>query len=142
MPAATSPLIFQVDERPADAELNALFAAVWPGHQSRDFLPVLSHGLTHVTARHQSTLVQTSLIGFVNLAWDGGVHGFLLDTTVHPAYQRQGIGRELVRRAVEIGRARGLEWIHVDYQTHLHDFYLSCGFHPSTSGVLNLRETL
>ena len=36
-------------ERPAltDAELNALFAASWPGHEVRVFGPVLAHSLTY-----------------------------------------------------------------------------------------------
>jgi hypothetical protein len=48
------------------------------------------------------------LIGFVNLAWDGGSHAFVLDTTVHPNFCRRGVGRRLVKLAVEVVR-RALE---------------------------------
>jgi len=37
------------------------------------------------------------LIGFVNLAWDGGIHTFLLDTTVHPDLQRSHGDSPIVR---------------------------------------------
>ncbi len=40
------------------------------------------------------------LVGFVNLAWDGDRHAFLLDAVVAPPRQRHGIGTELVGRAV------------------------------------------
>jgi GNAT superfamily N-acetyltransferase len=44
------------------------------------------------------------LIGFVNLAWDGGSHAFVLGTTVHPNFRRRGVGRRLVKLAVEVVR--------------------------------------
>jgi hypothetical protein len=40
---------------------------------------VLQHSLTWITASSDGVLV-----GFVNVATDGGAHAFLLDTTVHP----------------------------------------------------------
>lgn len=82
------------------------------------------------------------MVGFVNLAWDGGAHAFLLDTTVHPDVRQQGIGRRLVQRAVEVARLRGgVEWLHVDFETHLRGFYERCGFRPTDAGLLNLTLT-
>ena len=80
------------------------------------------------------------LVGFVNLAWDGGAHAFVLDTTFHPDVQRQGIGRRLVRRAAEVARERGVEWLHVDFDPHLRGFYERCGFLPTEAGLLNLKD--
>ena len=62
----------------------------------------LGPSFTWVVARDQGKIV-----GFVNVAWDGGAHFFLLDTTVHPDYSGQGIGRDLVSRAIEGGRGLG-----------------------------------
>jgi len=45
------------------------------------------HNLGWVTAR----LDNGALIGFVNVAWDGGDHAFLIDTKVRPDHQRRGI---------------------------------------------------
>jgi len=59
--------------------LNTLFAAAWSGHSPTDFSPVLNRSLAFVCAYHSSRL-----IGFVNLAWDGGIHAFVLDTTFIP----------------------------------------------------------
>jgi GNAT superfamily N-acetyltransferase len=77
-------------------------------------------------------------VGFVNLAWDGGIHAFLLDTTVHAAWQRRGIGRRLVGEAVAVAAARGMEWVHGDYEPHLDDFYRACGFQPTLAGLIRL----
>jgi GNAT superfamily N-acetyltransferase len=116
-------------------ELNALFAAAWPDHQHRDFAPVLKRSLATICAYAKGTL-----IGFVNLAWDGGVHVFLLDTTVHPKWQRRGIGQALVCAAVEQARACGAHWLHVDYEPHLDGFYRQCGFRPTRAGLIHLGD--
>ena len=114
--------------------LSALFAAAWPDYVWSDFEPVLGRSLAYVCAyRHDR------LIAFVNLAWDGGIHAFLLDTTVHPEFQRQRIGRELVARAAQAARERGIVWLHVDYEPHLESFYRGCGFRHTEAGLMRLR---
>jgi GNAT superfamily N-acetyltransferase len=121
----------------ANPAVNALFAAAWPQHRERDWAPVLSRSLCYVGAFQQG-----ALIGFVNVAWDGGAHAFLLDTTVHPSTQRQGLGTRLVRAAAITARERGMEWLHVDYEPHLEAFYRGCGFAPTQAGLLRLSEAL
>ena len=80
------------------------------------------------------------LIGFVNVAWDGGVHAFLLDTAVTPALQRQGHATRLVREAVAQARTAGCEWLHADFDPHLRGFYRdACGFTPTEAGLVRLR---
>jgi GNAT superfamily N-acetyltransferase len=116
-------------------ELNTLFAAAWPGERWADFQPMLAHSLAYICAYDGATLV-----GFVNLAWDGGIHAFLLDTTVHADWQRRGIGRALAREAVTVAAARGMEWLHVDYEPHLDGFYRGCGFQPTLAGLIRLPE--
>jgi GNAT superfamily N-acetyltransferase len=75
------------------------------------------------------------LIGFLNVAWDGNRHAFLLDTAVASDRQRRGIGRHVVARALEEAHKAGCEWVHVDYERHLSDFYAACGFTPTTGGL-------
>ena len=116
-------------------ELNRLFAAAWPQHRQRDFMPVLQHSLTHIGAYSAQ-----NLIGFVNVAWDGGAHAFLLDTTVHPNFRRRGIGSALVFAAIERARQNGVVWIHVDYESHLQSFYHACGFAPTNAGLINVAR--
>lgn len=120
-----------------NAALNALFAAAWPEHTERDFTPILQRSLAYIGAYDDQRLV-----GYVNVAWDGGIHTFLLDTTVHPDYQRQGIGMQLVRTAIEAARAKGVKWMEVDYEPHLEQFYRACGFRPTLAGLLDLESDL
>ncbi|SHF58145.1 GNAT family N-acetyltransferase [Streptoalloteichus hindustanus] len=103
---------------------------------------VSRHSLGWVTARLVDTsLVDTSLVGFVNVAWDGGAHAFLLDTKVRPDHQHRGIGTELVRHAANAAREAGCTWLHVDFEEHLRDFYFgSCGFRPTEAGLIRLND--
>jgi ribosomal protein S18 acetylase RimI-like enzyme len=78
------------------------------------------------------------LVGFVNLAWDGGQHGFILDTCVVPADRRQGIASRLVARAVEVAQTHGLSWLHVDFEPRHEAFYRACGFAPTLAGLRRL----
>lgn len=44
-----------------DTDLNELFSASWPGHQTTSFEPKLARGLTWIAARREGRLV-----GYVN----------------------------------------------------------------------------
>jgi GNAT superfamily N-acetyltransferase len=94
------------------------------------------HSLGWVAARDRSG----SLVGFVNVAWDGADHAFLLDTKTRPDYQRRGVGTAVVKLAVGRAKAAGCEWIHVDFTRDLDPFYLDrCGFAPPEgAGLINL----
>jgi ribosomal protein S18 acetylase RimI-like enzyme len=77
------------------------------------------------------------LVGFVNVEWDGCSHGFLVDTTVHPEYQRCGIGTAVVREALEVAREHpGVHWVLVDYDADLRGFYLGGGFSPLENAAI------
>ncbi len=98
---------------------------------------VRPHSLGWVTAR----LDDGSLVGFVNVAWDGGDHAFLLDTKVRPDHQRRGIGTELVRRAARGAQTAGCEWLEVDFDPEHAPFYLdACGFTPTGAGLIHLPD--
>ena len=97
---------------------------------------IRAYSLGWVTAR----AADGAVIGFVNVAWDGGDHAFLLDTKTHRALQRQGIGTRVVEIAARHAKAAGCEWLHVDFEGDLDPFYLdACGFRPTHAGVIHLR---
>src|ERR1700722_14440841 len=92
------------------------------------------HSLGWVCARNGDDLA-----GFVNVAWDGGAHAFILDTMVAPRMHRQGTGTRLVTLAIAEARRAGCAWLHVDFKEHLRLFYLrGCGFTPSPAGLIAL----
>lgn len=79
------------------------------------------------------------LVGFVNVAWDGGDHAFLLDPTVRPDHRHRGLGTELVHVAAEHAKEAGCEWLHVDFDEPLTPFYLgACGFVSTPAGLVHL----
>jgi GNAT superfamily N-acetyltransferase len=96
--------------------------------------------------RHSLTWVGVfagpALVGFVHACWDGGAHAFLLDTVVDPGFQRRGIGRRLVQALVAEVTAAGCDWLHVDYEAHLDDFYRGCGFRPTAAGLMYVTPDL
>jgi ribosomal protein S18 acetylase RimI-like enzyme len=96
---------------------------------------VRRHSLGWVTARDAAG----TLVGFVNVAWDGSHHAFLLDTEVRSDHQRRGVGTELVRLAAQHAAEAGCEWLEVDFEERLAPFYFdSCGFAPTSAGLLRL----
>ena len=123
----------------ANAELNALHAEAFDTRVYRDdewdwVTQLRDHSLGWVLARDGDTLV-----GFVNVLWDGLVHAWVQDTMVATAARHRGIATELVARATAESRAAGCEWLHVDFEDHLRPFYLeACGFTPTNAGLIEL----
>jgi GNAT superfamily N-acetyltransferase len=81
------------------------------------------------------------LVGFVNVAWDGAAHAFILDTVVAEGLRRRGVGVQLIAAAADKARAAGCAWLHVDFEGDLRDFYLeACGFTPTDAGLMALSQ--
>jgi GNAT superfamily N-acetyltransferase len=130
-------LSFEWRGRFENAELNALHAEGF-SHRLLDddwWGQVQAHSLGWVCAREGADLV-----GFVNVACDGGVHAFLIDTLAAGRVRRRGVGTQLVAIAVESAREAGCEWLHVDFDDDLRAFYFdTCGFRPTNAGLVALR---
>ena len=128
---------FHVNCLPDYAQLAGLHAAAFgylaDPKDAQGWQRVLARSLCWVTAHAGGRL-----IGFVNVAWDGGQHAFLLDTAVYPEYGRRGIGTALVRRAAQKAASRGAAWLHVDFEAHLEGFYRGCGFGETRAGLMKL----
>lgn len=119
-----------------DAALSALHARAFGGAlQVQPWAERLArHSLTWVGAFDDDHMV-----GFANVAWDGGVHAFLLDVVVEPDRQGRGTGAALVAEAARLAGDAGCAWLHVDFVPELAAFYVDrCGFRPSAAGVIPL----
>jgi ribosomal protein S18 acetylase RimI-like enzyme len=116
--------------------LNRLHSA---GFQHRVFnddwwAQVNRHSLGWVCAKDADDLV-----GFVNVAWDGALHAFILDTVVADAYRHRGIATEMLAICVREARKSRCEWLHVDFESHLRGLYFDqCGFVPTHAGLIKL----
>lgn len=96
---------------------------------------VWPHSLGWLTARTTDCL----LVGFVNVAWDGADHAFLIDTKTRGDWQHRGVGTEVVQRAARHAKAAGCEWLHVDFEPDLAPFYFdACGFGLTDAGLIHL----
>jgi len=75
----------------------------------------------------------------VNVAWDGLVHAWIQDAMVAGEFRSHGIGTKLVETAKEQAKRAGCEWLHVDFDDSLGDFYYRvCGFAPTSAGLMPL----
>jgi ribosomal protein S18 acetylase RimI-like enzyme len=127
-------LAFRVDPFPDHDAYADFHRASWGSAPAVDIAAILERSLAHLGAYDASRLV-----GFVNVAWDGGVHASIFDAAVLPDYRRRGIATALVVQASEVARERGATWLHVDYEPHLAAFYQRCGFRPTSAGLIRLR---
>lgn len=127
-------ITYLVSPEVTNDEMNELFFSAWNNQKETNFKRILDHSLLYICA-----FSNKKLIGFINVAWDGGIHGFILDISVHSQYQRQGIGTNLVLKAVEEARKKELVWLHVDYENHLEGFYTRCGFFHTKAGLIKLN---
>ena len=133
-------IVYRIEPRLAGSDLRNLFATAWKTQGVADEIRwqlyvqnVLSRSLTYICGYDGGLLV-----GFANVAWDGGFHGFILDTTVHSDYQRKGIGANLMSLAAQVCRERGIKWLHVDFEPQLLPFYRKCGYQTTEAGLLSL----
>jgi GNAT superfamily N-acetyltransferase len=95
---------------------------------------VEAHSLGWVCARDDGTL-----IGWVNVAWDGAGHAFILDTIVTATHRRCGVASALLSVARAGAHDARCEWLHVDFEQHLTALYVdACGFSPTEAGMIRL----
>jgi GNAT superfamily N-acetyltransferase len=118
----------EVERLHAEGFVHEPFGDDWWGRVNR-------HSLGWVCARDGAELV-----GFVNVAWDGSDHAFVLDTLVTAGHRRRGVGTAVVAAAAEGARAAGCTWLHVDFEPHLVSFYSACGFVPTDAGLIALQD--
>jgi GNAT superfamily N-acetyltransferase len=97
----------------------------------------------HILGWATAHLADGTAVAFVNVAWDGGDHAFLLDTKTRLDLQRRGIATNLIRLAAHHAKLAGCEWLHVDFDDapRLAGFYFdACGFRPTTAGLIHLPD--
>jgi ribosomal protein S18 acetylase RimI-like enzyme len=119
--------------KPVSAEeIENLRAAVGWDRAEGTFDRVLRGSYAYYTVHdHQR------LIGFLNVVSDGVGDAFLLNLTVHPSFQNQGIGRAMVMRAVKNLTAEGIQCIQVTFASELESFYRKCGFDRFAAGIID-----
>jgi ribosomal protein S18 acetylase RimI-like enzyme len=75
------------------------------------------------------------LVAWCAILSDGIRHAVLIDVIVHPNWQRQGVGRELVAVAVKHIQDYLISIIHVGFEPEHKTFYERCGFRTGLGGI-------
>jgi ribosomal protein S18 acetylase RimI-like enzyme len=134
------PITFAVDAPVTPGEVCDLREAVGWGRQESDYPAAFARYYATVSGRDDAG----ALVAWCAVLSDGVRHAVLLDVIVHPAQQRRGIGRALVRRAIDHIQARGISIIHVDFIPAHRHFYESCGFTTGLGGIIDfsMQDTL
>lgn len=79
-----------------------------------------------------SAVVDNKTVGMARIVSDGVTHGLLMDVIVLPEYQKQGIGKAMVKHLME--RCQQIANKHDEFMVELLptcgnvDFYVKCGF--------------
>ncbi len=84
------------------------------------------------------------MVGMLTVVWyaaPAGTRGWIEDVVVDAAYRNRGVGRALVRRAVEEARRAGVDTLTLTSRpsrTAARALYMSEGFEPRETGVFQL----
>jgi GNAT superfamily N-acetyltransferase len=126
-------VFIHINARPTEAELSDLCEAVGWQRFGEDYTALQAYALTT-----SAWTKDGRLIAWTSIVSDNVRHAFLLDVMVHPEFQKRGIGKAVVLRAVTEMRARGVTAFHVDCSPENAPFYEKCGFKMGAGGWLDL----
>ncbi len=114
------------------AEIEDLRCSVgWDRFEDK-YDQILPNSYTHFTVYDANRL-----IGFLNVISDGIGDAFLLDLMVAPDFQKRGIGKALVKKAVTDLTMDGIRCIHATFSPDLEGFYTKCGFPIFSAGIID-----
>ncbi len=114
-------------------EINALMHVCWDAHEECDYQNILVKSLSYATVRDGDTL-----IGFCNLAWDGGRHATIFDLNVHPDFRKQGLALKMLEMLKGVAKSNNVKFLHVDCSPHLEPLYKKAGFEMISAGLICL----
>lgn len=97
---------------------------------------ILNRHYTYYIVRNEDN----QLIGYMSVLSDGISDAFLLDLVVHPQYQRKGLGKRIVKKAITDIKAAGIRCIQVAFNSDLESFYEKCGFYIFKGGIIDFKN--
>lgn len=97
-----------------------------PGFHSYDYIAAYDEGL---------------LIGYIGCVSNGVTDAYIQDLMVHPNFQRQGIGTELMNRMIAVLKEQRIFMISVIFEEKLQPFYDRFGFSFMRAGQIQTYES-
>lgn len=126
---------YEFDTPISAAALADLRQAVGWNRMARDLADPRLRNTFHLCAFDGS-----SLVGYAAVISNGVTDAYIQDVMVHPAYQRQGIGTQLMERILTRLQTDGLYMVSVIYGDEaLRPFYEKFGFFTMLCGQRELR---
>jgi ribosomal protein S18 acetylase RimI-like enzyme len=100
-------IVYQHDRRPEASEIVELHEAAGLRRPRESARVARMYEASPIvwTARDE-----VRLVGILRGWTDGGFDGYVCDLAVHPGYQRQGVGRELLRRCIA-AHSSEVQWV-------------------------------
>lgn len=129
-------IIYELNGTLTNREIEDLRSAVGWDNRIGSFQEVRKGLFAHITARHEGALV-----GFIDILSDGIADSYLQDLMVLPQFRGNGIGTELVVRAIRHMQSVDIKCIQVTFQDSLLSFYEKFGFHVHSAGIID-RDTM
>ena len=131
------PIFYRNDHEVDLDQLTVLFNSVgWERRTvDRDRLAQLVRGSLYVISAWDGD----RLVGFARAISDGAFNAYISTVAVLPEYQKQGIGRELIRRLVE-GRDHLQFVLHANDNAYPFYLHLDIGFEPFDKVVARRRK--
>jgi ribosomal protein S18 acetylase RimI-like enzyme len=117
-------------------EIEDLRESVGWDRSEGTYQEILNRHYTYYTVRNEDD----QLIGYMSVLSDGISDAFLLDLVVHPQYQRKGLGKRIVKKAITDIKAAGIRCIQVTFNNDLESFYEKCGFHIFKGGIIDFKR--
>lgn len=115
----------------AEGEIPDLRESVGWSRRDADYPSLLTKCLFWAGARDENC----KLVGFGYITGPGLEHGYMEDILVHPQYQRQGIGKQIVQSLLQEADRRDITTITVTFEATNQAFYVRCGFTPCSAGI-------
>lgn len=126
---------YEFDAPVTAAALADLRQSVGWNRMERDLADPKLHNAFHLCAFDGERL-----IGYVAVVSNGITDAYIQDLMVHPAYQLQGIGRQLMQRTLDRLRMDGIYMVSVIYgDAELQQYYEDFGFTTMLCGQMELR---
>ncbi|MFZ3578445.1 GNAT family N-acetyltransferase [Virgibacillus sp. DJP39] len=92
-------------------------------YSSDDLFKAINNSWYLISVYHKEKLV-----GFGRIISDGIYQTLIGDLIVHPDYQKQNIGSEILRLLTEKCKASGIKWVQLTCAEGKADFYKKFGF--------------
>lgn len=89
---------------------------------------------------HIAVYDNDQLIGYIDSVSNGVTDAYIQDLMIHPDYQGQGIGTELMNRMIAYLKEKRIFMISVVYEEALRGFYKKFGFWEMLCGQMETYE--